>query len=98
MVEKEISRPPPQGPTAAILYSNPLNSPCTLTGFCLGAAEVVENFSCRDRYNKQTKIFALEKPLYNIYREKKYDLDAEGLEMIKFLNISESRLYFCLKL
>ena len=30
---------PPQRPTAAILYSNPLDSPCTLSGDLHGAAE-----------------------------------------------------------
>ena len=30
---------PPQRPTAAILYSNPHNSPCTLSGDLHGAAE-----------------------------------------------------------
>ena len=30
---------PPQRPTAAILYSNPHDSPCTLSGDLHGAAE-----------------------------------------------------------
>ena len=47
---------PPQRPTAAILYSNPLGCPCTLTGDLHGALQVLEigldknDFSCR--YNK----------------------------------------------
>ena len=34
---------PPQRPTAAILYSNPLGCPCTLTGDLHGAIQVLEN-------------------------------------------------------
>ena len=42
--EKE-SRAPPQRPTAAILYSNPLGSPCTLTlsGDLHRAIQVLKN-------------------------------------------------------
>ena len=34
---------PPQRPTAAILYSNPLCCPCTLSGDLHGAIQVIKN-------------------------------------------------------